>query len=39
VLEPIDPAANGHDVGARREAPRAAILARLPPEGDAPRER
>jgi 1-acyl-sn-glycerol-3-phosphate acyltransferase len=39
VLEPIDPAAHGHDVDALREATRAAILARLPPEGDAPRER
>jgi 1-acyl-sn-glycerol-3-phosphate acyltransferase len=39
VLEPIRPADHGNDVAALREATRAAILARLPPEGDAPRER
>jgi 1-acyl-sn-glycerol-3-phosphate acyltransferase len=39
VLEPIHPADHGNDVDALREAARAAILARLPPEGDAPRER
>jgi 1-acyl-sn-glycerol-3-phosphate acyltransferase len=39
VLEPIDPADHGHDPSALREATRATILARLPPEGDAPRER
>jgi 1-acyl-sn-glycerol-3-phosphate acyltransferase len=39
VLEPIHPADHGNDVAALREAARAAILARLPPEGDAPRER
>jgi hypothetical protein len=39
VLEPIHPAAHGHDPAALRDAARAAILAVLPPEGDAPRER